>query len=62
MRKMHASSLIHIVNFIKCLFSTLLHVCLCRVETKSSHLFIIKKIISIIVILIIISQYLSVPH
>ena len=39
MRKTHASSFIHIVNFIKCLFSTHLHVCPCRVETKSSRLF-----------------------
>ena len=38
MRKTHASSLIHIVSFIKRLFSTLLHVCSCGVETKSSRL------------------------
>ena len=38
MRKTHASSLIHIVSFIKRLFSTLLHVCSYGVETKSSRL------------------------
>ena len=57
MHKMHASSLIHIVNFIKCLFSTLLHVCPCRVENKELSSFHNNKFISIFVILIIISKY-----